>query len=248
LRSEHVRGIYEVAEIRKHTGKPATIHLELYAKMISVEELWEFVEVTDGAAKASEVRLEASAKLQDKPPAAPVAVIGAKPKGAARPPQGLNPDVAQDPAPVTSENEEVAVTAGDEVVAEASVEAGEPEVAVTAGNAEAEKPPAKIDYSFTESLQLDITTFVDGWTVYLGCKVRYSLDSHWPDQKLIDSQRNAASALQGLVHMALWKLGRACSIGIRPEKFIASILEPAPKLCAHPGARLGCKSGSNSPP
>jgi hypothetical protein len=45
------------------------------------------------------------------------------------------------------------------------------------------------------------------------------------------------------VHMALWKLGRACSIGIRPEKFIVSVLEPAPKLCAYPGTAIGMQIG-----
>ena len=90
---------------------------------------------------------------------------------------------------------------------------------------------------------MTITKFVKGWHLAPGFKVKYSLDPNWPDQNLIRNPRNAASALQGLVHIALWKLGRACSIGIRPEKFIVSVSDPTPKMFAYPGTAIGMQIG-----
>ena len=92
-----------------------------------------------------------------------------------------------------------------------------------------------MDFSFAESLQMSIKEFTEGWSLAPGFKLKYSLDENWPETNLICHPRNAGSALQGLVHMARWKLGTACEEGIKTEKFIASVLEPTKQLFAYPG-------------
>ena len=82
---------------------------------------------------------------------------------------------------------------------------------------------------------MTLAVFAKRWSLARAVMLKYSLDGDWPEKNLIRHRRNAASALQGLVHMALWKLGTACERGIRPEKFILSFAEPTPKMFAYLG-------------
>ena len=126
----------------------------------------------------------------------------------------LNTIAAQAPAAVTTED------------------AGAPVTAVVAAG---EEPLVNIDFSFAESLEMTLAVFAKSWSLALTPKLKYSLDEAWPEKNWIPQLRNAASALQGLVHIALWKLGAACDEGIQPEKFIVSVLEPKAQVFAHPG-------------
>ena len=92
-----------------------------------------------------------------------------------------------------------------------------------------------INFSFQQSLEIKLDLFVAGWSVAPSFKLKYSLDEAWPEKNLILQQKNAGSALQGLVHIALWKLGAACDEGIQPEKLIVSVFEPRAHVFAHPG-------------
>ena len=66
-------------------------------------------------------------------------------------------------------------------------------------------------------------------------KHKYSLEENWPQTNLIRHPRNAGGAIQGVVHMALWKLGFACHEGIKAENIFKVLAEPTKQIVAHPG-------------
>ena len=209
-----IRGVYKILEIRKPTCKPATIVLELVAKMISMEELWEMIIVT--VEKDSKEAVSSAENVADveKLTLEGICEAAATNISASRPPTGSKPGDAQSSPAATT---------------------GDAGAAVTTGVAAAVQPAAEIDFSFKDSLELTIDVFTTSWSLAPGSKVKYSLDENWPEANLIRNPRNAASALQGAVHMALWKLGMACAGGIMAEKFIQSVSGPTKQLFAYPG-------------
>ena len=152
----------------------------------------------------------------------PTIVAAAKSKKAARPPPTLN---NHHPLAEMAGQQQLHTTPD-------TVDAGAPVTAVVEAGG---KPAVNIDFSFEESLEMTVAVFAEGWSLAPTFKLEYSLDEAWPGKNLIRQLKNAASGLQGLVHIALWKLGAACDEGIQPEKFIVSVLEPRPQAFAHPG-------------
>ena len=117
----------------------------------------------------------------------------------------------------------------------AAVTAGTPAASVTTAGAAIEKSVAEIDFSFQERREMTVGTFTSFWVLEPDTRPKYSLDENWPVENLIRHPRNAGSAIQGAVQMALWKLGYACQQGIKAENFILSLLEPTKQLLAYPG-------------
>ena len=81
VRCNSIRGFYTVSEIRQDTGQSAQIFLELHAKMISLAEPWELVEVTAGEhAEEPEAPAEVPAEVPAVTISAPVFAAAAKSK------------------------------------------------------------------------------------------------------------------------------------------------------------------------
>ena len=114
------------------------------------------------------------------------------PQRAAKPPPRLNSTAVEDSAAVT---------------------AGVEGAAITAEVATASEPVAKVDFSFAEKIELPIEQFIKLWSMAYNFKHKYALGENWPAETLIWNSRNAASAVLGLVHIALWKVGAACQRG-----------------------------------
>ena len=78
VKNDSIRGIYTVAEIRMESDKSVTICLELSAKMISMAELWEMLEVTAGKqGQLPEATSTAVEKVSPGTSPAPTVVAGA---------------------------------------------------------------------------------------------------------------------------------------------------------------------------
>ena len=78
VKNDSIRGIYTVTEIRIESDKSVTICLELSAKMISMAELWEMLEVTVGKqGQLPEATSTAVEKVSPGTSPAPTVVAGA---------------------------------------------------------------------------------------------------------------------------------------------------------------------------
>ena len=94
---------------------------------------------------------------------------------------------------------------------------------------------AVIDFSFKEQRIVNVSAFTEFWVLAPDTRLKYSLDEQWPQTNLIRHPRNAGGAIQGVVHMALWKLGFACHEGIKAENIFKVLAEPTKQIVAYPG-------------